>query len=84
MCAHYLQVCTVDAADAPRLSARLSETKHAVRCDQQHPSGSLATAPVAGPNRSCGEASSLPQQAYREIAAEPVVSGLHHIYRATA
>jgi Integrase core domain len=30
----------------------------------------------------CGEARPLPRQACREIVAEPVLSGLHHIYRA--
>src|SRR5215472_17514194 len=32
----------------------------------------------------CGEARPFPRQACRKIAAEPVLGGLHHIYRATA
>jgi putative transposase len=32
----------------------------------------------------CGEARPLPRQACREIVAEPVLGGLHHIYRAAA
>jgi transposase InsO family protein len=32
----------------------------------------------------CGEVRSLPRQPCREIAVEPVLGGLHHIYRAAA
>jgi class 3 adenylate cyclase len=32
----------------------------------------------------CGEARPLPRQACRKIVAEPVLGGLHHIYRAAA
>jgi hypothetical protein len=32
----------------------------------------------------CGEARPLPRQACRKIVAEPVLGGLHHVYRAAA